>query len=104
MDTDASQSSSATRGRRTNQRYRRGAHNVTLDASARLALTQHFASKGRKQPPTATDSTSLTISSYYTAPLGARSILDAVLPPTHNRYDLSADPIYFNHLSAREDL
>jgi hypothetical protein len=104
MDKDAPQSSSATRGRRTNQRYRKGAHNVTLDASARLALTQHFVSKGRKQPSTANDPTSLTISSYYTAPLGARSILEAVLPPTHIRSDLSADPIYFNHPSAREDL
>ena len=104
MDNNVPQTSSATRGRRTNQRYRRGAHNVTLDASARLSLTQHFASKGRKQPPTATDSTSLTISSYYTAPLGARNILEAVLPPTHNRNDLSADPIYFIHPSAREDL
>ncbi len=67
-------------------------------------MTQHFASKGRKQPPTATDPTSITISSYYTAPFGAISILEAVLSPTHNRYDLSADPIYFNHPSAREDL
>jgi hypothetical protein len=104
MDKDIPQSSSATRGRRANQRYRRGAHIVTLNASAILALTQHVASKGRTQPPSATDPTSLTISNFYTAPLGARSILEAVLPPTHDRSDLSADPIYFNHPSAREDL
>ncbi len=104
MDNDVPHTSSATRGRRTSHRYRRGAHDVTLDASARLALTQHFASKGRKHPLTATDPTTLTINNYYTAPLGARNILEAVLPLTHNRYGLSADPIYFNHPSAREDL
>ena len=27
-----------------------------------------------------------------------------MLPPHHDRADLSADPIYFNHPSAREDL
>jgi hypothetical protein len=104
MDKNIPQSSSATRGRRANQRYRRGAHNVTLDASARLALTQHLANKGRKEMPTITDPTSLTIGRYYTAPFGARGILEAVLPPTHDRSDLPADPIYFNHPSAREDL
>ncbi len=104
MDKDMPQTSSAPRGRRANQRYRRGAHNVTLDASARLALTQHFANKGRTQMPIDTDPTSLTISSYYTAPLGARSILEEVMSPVHDRSDLSADPIYFNHPSAREDL
>ena len=104
MNDDAPSTSSAGRGRRTNQRYRRGAHNVTLDASARLALTQHFANKGRKQPPPATDPITRTISSYYSEPLGARSILEAVLPQNHNRDDLTADPIYFNHPSAREDL
>jgi hypothetical protein len=31
-------------------------------------------------------------------------VLEAVLPPHHDRADLSADPIYFNHPSAREDL
>ena len=104
MDDSAPSTSAAGRGRRTNQRYRRGARNVTLDAPARLALTQHFANKGRKQPLPASDPISRTISSYYSAPLGARSILEEVLPPTHNRDDLSADRLYFNHPSAREDL
>ncbi len=39
MEDERPQSSSTARSRRTNQRYRRGAHNVTLDSSARLALT-----------------------------------------------------------------
>ena len=104
MADDRPQSSSAPRGRRHNQRYRRGAHNVTLDSSARLALTQHFAAKGRTLPPVITDPISLTISSYFSAPLGGRRILEVVLPPHHDRADLSTDPIYFNHPSAREDL
>jgi hypothetical protein len=60
--------------------------------------------KGRTQPPPASDPISLNISSYYTPPLGARRILEAVLPLTHDRSDLSADTIYFYHPSAREDL
>ena len=104
MENNREQPSSAPRGRRNNQRYRRGAHNVTLDSSARLALTQHFAAKSRAQPPAVSDPISLTISSYYSAPLGGRRVLEAVLPPHHDRADLTADPIYFNHPSAREDL
>ena len=104
MNDDRPQSSAAARGRRTNQRYRRGAHNVVLDSTARLALTQHFAAKGRTQTPAASDPVSLTISSYFSAPLGGRRVLEEVLPPHHNRDDLSEDPIYFNHPSAREDL
>jgi len=72
MENEQPPSSSTPRGRRGTQRYRRGAHNVTLDASARLALTQHFAMKSRTQAPPASDPISLNISSYYTAPLGAR--------------------------------
>jgi len=60
--------------------------------------------KGRTQPPPASDPISLNISTYYTAPLGARRILEAVLPPAHDRNDLSADPIYFHHPFVREDL
>jgi hypothetical protein len=104
MDEDRPQSSAATRGRRTNQRYRRGAHNVVLNSSARFALTQHFAAKGRTQPPAASDPVSLNISSYCLAPLGGRRVLEVFLPPNHDRDDLSADPIYFNHPSARGDL
>jgi len=104
MENEQSPSSSTPRGRRGTQRYRRGAHNVTLNASARLALTQHFAMKGRTQPPPASDPISLNINNYYTAPLGARRILEAVLPPTHDRNYLSADPIYFHRPSASEDL
>ena len=104
MENNQAQPSSAPRGRRSNQRYRRGAHNATLAPSARLALTQHFAAKGRTQPPAATDPISLTISSYFSAPLGGRRVLEAVIPPHHDRADISADPIYFNHPSAREDL
>ena len=104
MEDDQSQTSSAPRGRRANQRYRRGAHKVTLNPTARLALTQHFAAKGRTQPPAASDPISLNISNYFSAPLGGRQVLAAVLPPTHYRTDLSSDPIYFHHPSAREDL
>jgi hypothetical protein len=104
MEEDRPQSSSSIRGRRTNQRYRRGAHNVTLNSTARLVLTQHFAAKGRAQPPAASDPISLNISSYFSAPLGGRRVLEAVLPPHHDRADLSADPIYSNHPSARKDL
>ncbi len=50
------------------------------------------------------DPASLNISNYYTAPLGARRILEAILPPAHDCTDLSADPIYLHHPSAREDL
>jgi hypothetical protein len=60
--------------------------------------------KGQIKPPPASDPISLNISNYNTAPLGARRILEAVLPPTHDCNDLSADPIYFHHPSAREDL
>jgi hypothetical protein len=60
--------------------------------------------KGRTQPPPAFDPISLNISNYYTAPLGARHILEAVLPPIYDRNDLSADPIYFHHPSTKEDL
>jgi hypothetical protein len=60
--------------------------------------------KGRTQPPPASDPISLNINNYYTAPLGDRRILEAVLPPTHDRNDFSADPIYLHHPSAREDL
>ncbi len=67
-------------------------------------MTQHFATKRRTQLPTAQDPNTLIISNYHTAPLGARSVLAAVLPPTHDRNDLSEDPIYFNHPLAREDL
>ncbi len=98
MHDDNSQSTSAPRGRR------RGAHNVTLNASARLALTQHFALKGRAQPPPDSDPVTRNIRNYYAAPLGARLILEAVIPLTHDRHDLSADTVYFNHPSAREDL
>jgi hypothetical protein len=59
--------------------------------------------KGRTQPPPASDPISLNISIYYTGPLGARRILEAELPPTHDRNDLSADPIYFHHPSATEN-
>ena len=104
MEDDRPQSSAAARGRRTNQRYRRGAHNVTLDSTARLALTQHFAAKGRTQPPAAVDPISRNISNYFSAPLGGRRILEAVLPPHHIRADITADPIYFHHTSARDDL
>jgi len=104
MEDDQPQTSTTPRGRRTNQRYRRGAHNVTLNPSARLALTQHFAAKGRTQPPAANDPISLNISNYYSAPLCGRQILEAVLPPTHDRASLSSDPIYFHHPSPREDL
>jgi hypothetical protein len=75
-----------------------------MGASARLALTQHFANKGRTQPSPASDPISLSISNYYTAPLGSRRILEAGLPSAHDRTDLSADPIYFYHPSAREYL
>ena len=104
MENEHPPSSSAPRGRRGAQRYRRGDHNVSLNASVRLALTQHFAMKGRTQPPPAFDPISLNISNYYTAPLGARHILEAVLPPIYDRNDLSADPIYFHHPSTKEDL
>jgi hypothetical protein len=104
MNDDNSQSTSTPRGRRNTQRHRRGAHNVTLNASARLALTQHFALKGRTQQPPDSDPITRNISNYYTAPLGARRILEAVLPPTHDRNDLTADTIYFHHPSAKEDL
>ncbi len=104
MEEDRPQSSSAARGRHINQRYRRGANNVTLDSSARLALTHHFAAKGRTQPPAAFDPISRNISNYFSAPLGGRRILEEVLTAYHVRADLSADPIYFNHPSAREDL
>ena len=89
---------------RGTQRYRRGAHNVTLNASAKLVMTQHFAMKGRTQPPPASDPASIYIINSYTAPVGARRVLEEVIPPTHDRNDLSADPIYFHHPSAREDL
>jgi hypothetical protein len=75
MNDDRPQSSAAARGRRTNQRYRRGAHNVVLDSTARLALTQHFAAKSRTQTPAASDPVSLTISSYFSAPLGGIRVL-----------------------------
>ena len=104
MENDQPPSSSAPTGRRGIQRYRRGAHNVTLNASARLALTQHVDIKGRTQPPPASDPISLNINNYYTPPLGARRTLEAVLPPTHDRTYLSADSIYFHHTSAKEDL
>ncbi len=104
MADDRPQTSSAPRGRRTNQRCRRGAHNVTLDSTARLALTQHFDAKGRTQPPGASDPISLDISNNFSAPLGGRRILEAVLPPHRDRANLSTEPIYFNHPSAREDL
>ena len=104
MEEDRPQSSPAPRGRRANQRYRRGAHNVTLSLSARLALTQQFAATGRTQPPTASDPISLNIISYFSAPLGGRRVLEAVLPPKHDRADLSVDPIYSNHPSDREGL
>ena len=68
MENEQPPYSSAPRGRRGTQRYRIGAHNVALYASARLALTQHFAMKGRTQPPPASDPISLTISNYYRPP------------------------------------
>jgi hypothetical protein len=50
------------------------------------------------------DPTTRNISSYYTAPLGARRILEAVLPLSHDRNDPTTDTIYFHHPSARKDL
>ena len=60
--------------------------------------------KGRTQPPAVHDPNILNISSYHTAPLSAIRVLEAVLPPTHDRNDLSEDLIYLNHPSAMEDL
>ncbi len=60
--------------------------------------------KGRTQPTPASDHTSLTTSKYHTVPLGARRIYEAVHPPMYARDDLTADPIYYFHPSAREDL
>jgi hypothetical protein len=88
------------RSRRANQRYRRGAHNIELNANA---LTQHFARKDRTHQSPVANLVSLTISNYHLAPLGARRIYDVILPPSHDRADLTADPIYFYHPSARQD-
>jgi len=100
MADNRSPTASTARDRRANQRYRRGAHNVELNANAQLALTQHFARNGRTRQPPSTDPMSLTISNYHSAPLGARRIYDAILPPSHDRADLTADSIYFYHPSA----
>ena len=59
---------------------------------------------GRTQPTPASDPISLTIGKYHSAPLGARRIFAAVHPPTYDRADLTLNPIYFFHPSAREDL
>jgi len=93
-----------TRGRRANQRYRRGVHNVELNANAKLALTQHFARKGRTHQSSASDPISLNISDYHSAPLGGRHITDAILPSAPDRASLTADPVYFYHPSTRQDL
>ncbi len=50
------------------------------------------------------DPTTRNSSNYYTALLGARRILEAGLPPNHDRNDFTADAIYLHHPSAREDL
>ena len=60
--------------------------------------------KNRTQPIPATDPISMTISKYHKAPLGARRIYEAVPLTIYDRADLAADPAYFFHPSAREDL
>jgi len=47
MADDQTPTASASQRQRANQRYRRGVHDVALNANDRLALIQHFARKGR---------------------------------------------------------
>ena len=101
MADDQNSAASISRGRRDIQRYRRGAHNVSLNANARMALAQHFVRKGRTHQPPASDPIFLTVSKYHSAPLGTYRMYDAILPLSHDRADLTADPIYFYHPSAR---
>ena len=80
----------------------RGFH---FNQSAQEALTLHLLRRGRGLQPAASDPISLTIGSYYDAPLNARKLDKNVYPLAANRNNiLDTDPIYLYHPSPRHDI
>ena len=104
MENEQNASGAAQRGRRSTQRYRRGAHNVSLSNPDRLALTQHLARKCQTTRLPVSDPVSTMLGNYYHAPLNVRRITADVHPTATRRGDLDVDPIYLHQPSTRNEL